>query len=529
MPIYFDSTHLATLGLSIQDLNNLEEKEQKQIINKAWQKLILKYHPDKNLNNEFSNQKFLEINQAHNELLKQNPQQDIGYTLEINKYFIKKDIIIPKTAFSLEMRENLSVKYNELRQMFLMLDNENDRKIFGANYAAFLNLVQKLEEMEPELNVDLANHIYNHEVNRNLEQLLKFRIKEFIISLFGEEYLDDFKYRDVLGGNENLTSVLATRKLLMPLKWAVAIINGSYLIFSTIGCYVYEQQVQIIINDLLKLKSEYDQEIAIDIQMAIFVAIKISVAITCLLSIPYIGINIFYIAMSLPFISRLLNIIASPVNNIIRPLASLIKCEPYILTALLPILSGILTYSVFSTVPMYGMITFFQYIEKAIVLFTLYEMTRLYRNLYELNPVFCVFLAVNNLITLVLNIVYPIAAEQVLDFARIINKISACFMIHSANYVLENIKEEQGKVAEVLPFPKESISNDIKSAALKFNKEANISCKFFNTPKKADYLESPNGGFLNQTFCLFGYDLNNTVLSESPKPDDSVPTMAICF
>ena len=229
--------------------------------------------------------------------------------------------------------------------------------------------------------------------------------------------------------------------------------------------------------------------------------------------------------MSLPFISRLLNIIASPVNNIIRPLASLIKCEPYILTALLPILSGILTYSVFSTVPMYGMITFFQYIEKAIVLFTLYETTRLYR----INPVFCVFLAVTDIITLVLNIVYPIAAEQVLDFTRIINEISTCFMIHSLNYLLENIKEEQGKVAEVLPFPKESISNDIKSAALKFNKEANISCKFFNTPKKADYLESPNGGFLNQTFCLFGYDLNNTVLSESPKPDDSVPTMAICF
>ena len=216
----YDSRLLFLLELKPSDLQNLSEDEQYKKIRHQWMRLSYRYHPDKNLDNPLATQTFQKITEAYNSLKKEG-QGEGKWLPEVNKYFIKRPMDIPETAFDLLLQENIEAAYNELKLSFLELKTESEKEAFGDHYASFLNLAQSLEEIQEKLNQKRVRYLFKQDTE-SLKQYVTREWRALIIRLFAEEYLDYFQYRHALASGE-LLPILASRKLLSPIKIFVAI------------------------------------------------------------------------------------------------------------------------------------------------------------------------------------------------------------------------------------------------------------------------------------------------------------------
>jgi len=280
-----NESDLKILELSPNDLIDLSDEQKEDKIKSQFRSMSRRFHPDKNRDDPQATEHFQKINTAYRALCRSNTECHS----EIHTFSNHQEIIIPDTAFSLLLEENIEAAFDNLNYQFRMLRSEQEKKEFRDYYGSFLNLAFSLEKKRPSLQAKRAKYFYEH-MSAPFYSRLTYEWRNLIIRLFAEEYLDDFKYRHALATG-NFTDILATRKLLSPIKVIVALLN-------TINLF---------------LPISYRVALAIDLFFFHPSLVK--------LWISYISISGF------------LEFLASPVNNIIRPIAEYSGISPFILTA----------------------------------------------------------------------------------------------------------------------------------------------------------------------------------------------------
>lgn len=277
-----NESDLKILELSPTDLIDLSDEQKEAKIKVQYRRMALRFHPDKNKNDPQASEHFQKINAAYTALRRSNTECHS----EIHTFSNHQEIIIPDTAFSLLLEENIEAAFDALNHQFRMLHSEQEKKEFRDYYGRFLNLAYSLEKKRTSLQANRGKYFYEH-INAPLNSRVTYEWRNLIIRLFAEEYLDDFKYRHALATGD-FTDILATRKLLSPIKAIVALLN-------TINLFL---PMVILVPPLLYFKPSL---------------LKLWINYNC--------------------ISRFLEFLASPVNNIVRPIAEYSGISPFILIA----------------------------------------------------------------------------------------------------------------------------------------------------------------------------------------------------
>lgn len=497
---------LAILELTASDLKGLSQENQNQKIRQQWLTLSYKYHPDKNTDDPLATQRFQNITEAYESLIKKKERGE-KYFSEIHNYFISKDVTIPETAFDLLLQENIETAYNELKLSFLELRTENEKKAFGAQYTNFLNLAQSLEDVQDVLNSKRVNYLFKQE-NETLKTNFIREWRALIIRLFAEEYLDDFQYRHALATGD-LYPILATRKLLSPIKIMVAVLNSISLIICSSGDYLSKVLLGRVLADFSHQFNAYKSG-KLSVLKASVVALKIIGTALLFCSPMYFVPTITFSAMGLPMIAATLELLASPVNKLIRPIAAYTKFPTFGITAFISILGAAALYAMISTTMLASALILMQYASLALRFYCLYGLAKLIHNMYKLSPALGIFQGLFCASTMLISMLISTPSTG-LDPNLPVNIIANFFSILSANSIVYwgNILLQQTNVAlakkmEVLPLPEEEVPDYIKKATLEGNKKATQSQRFFNTPKEAEYLKKEDRTFSQQTASFFG-------------------------
>lgn len=472
MAITLNVANLRTLGLELEELETLSEDEQALRIKKAWKRMCLLTHPDKNPNpdtKEHYTQLFKQVNQAYTELTTSHGSDEGNY--DFNNFFEKTEIIIPNTAFDIPMQEGIHEAFEELKRKFRELDSDVTKRKFAKHYASFLTLAEDLESRQVELNQVRGADLVRHEMEATIGEFLTREWRMLIIRLFAEEYLDDFQYRNAIAFGD-LLSILATRKLISPAKWIAAIIGGLDLLFRGSAEYCMKHEA----GD--------------------------GASLLYFLGTPVTLVNFFF------------ELLASPVNNVIRPLASYTGLPTAGLAVLLAGIVASLIYGLIlasSTFSLASTLLLLPYLTVALNLYSIYVVYQLVQNLKDqgrdpTDVVLFFGLAI---------LVNFIPSEPIFDFIMVVADL--CLFL-----AVKKITTE--KPIEFLPLPDEPIAEDVKAATLLGYNKANQSHRFFGTPK--DAVVQNERSFWQKTASFFGVD-NPNVEESTPQFDNVEVPLAL--
>ncbi len=449
---------------------------------------------------------FVNISAHYQPLLEQEKATKI-LPPEINEYFTQETIELPDTAFDLLSQEGIEAAFHKLVREFSALTEPEQKRAFVSQYTSFFNLVLSLEDVKEGINNKRIEQFY-HQANESLLEHITQEWREFILRLFGEEYLDDFKYRHALATGE-IWPILATRKLLSPVKLVVAILNSiNLLIYLPIGHYLYHVALMKIMN-LQALSDESDLKTIGKALFELVLAVLPILAFCFLIPKP-----IVQLISGLPVLALTLDFIASPINSFIRPLAAFIELPPVILTGLFCIAGAGAIYGLINSMMLAGASAFFPYAILSLTLYDIYLLGKFVKNAYELEPaagialgLILVFLSIAAAWTL------PLSVGIFFDPSMLfLSQLAGCSCIYFTNFLIEYLMSDPQRV-EVLPLPTEQVSESIQEATLSGYKEATQSHRFFNTPKHAQYQEKKTAW--QQTASFFGggsSDSNREVL-----------------
>ncbi|KTC66304.1 Uncharacterised protein (plasmid) [Legionella adelaidensis] len=439
----FNPTSLVKLEIDTEALANIPEEEQIPFIRKQWRAMCLKAHPDRGGNDNWFN----EVNDAYQELI--NPSSAQTFSQEIFTHVPAQPFQIPDTAFDLLMEEGISKTFEEMCRMYNGLSTEAGRVAFAKNHAIFLNFYREFEKNKENFTTARANYFYEQSNERFSQHFIR-NWRHYVIELFGEEYLDDFQYREALS-NGNLWSVLATRKLLSPAKWLAAVLNTVSIFFLTATEY--------------SLAHQYNT-------LSFFISM---------------------ISTPLDALRFTLDLVASPINNIVKPLAKHIGLQNS--TTLLGLISTGLLLTLGTT-------------SGFIVLPSLTYI------LYSLNFLInCIAVYQNHLLSQNLsNRGNPSPGLIILNYLLILfsaipsaNPASDLFFNLGYTLFLAGINKRFHLLPiETLPLPLEPVPEEVKKAALDGYKTANQSHLFFGTPKNEEYQN--NRTMWQKTCSFFGVD-----------------------
>ncbi len=489
--------NLNTLELKPDDLASLTEEEQNEKIRRKWIALCLKHHPDKNRDNQEAVDRFHSITDAYNALVIQKQ----NYRPEINDYFAKAPVTIPDTAFDFLIQEGIETTCADLLRQFSSLETVEEKQAFGQHYASFLNLAQSLEAVQERLNKERVEYLFARQ-NEMLVDRLTREWRTLIIRLFAEEYLDDFQYRHALATGE-LWPVLSTIKLASPVKLVVALLNSVIMVICTTAIYMHQQIMLNIFKDFIALKHGSE----LRIKQAAILALKISGVLLLFLLpfhfIPEIALFVF----CLPMIAKILELCASPVNNIIRPLATSLGCSPIAMSALCLSAATALVYSKILTSLAAFAASLAGFIILGLALYQLYATGKLLHNMYKKSPDLAIFSGLFLAGNLVLNWLIPeapVAENTVNLIAVLLTELTGCSVLYYVNNMLENSAEAAAREIEELPLPREPVPREIIDATLTGYKTANLSHRFFNTPKDDEYVMPEDRTLRQQVSCFFG-------------------------
>ncbi|MCX7119473.1 MAG: DnaJ domain-containing protein [Legionellales bacterium] len=485
----FSAEALRTLGLSPCDLENLTEEQQKMKIRKQWSNLCLRYHPDKNPGHVAE---FDDVMTAYKTLTK----VEENYQHEIEDFLTPEVINIPYHAFDLTQQEGILTSYDHLLLDFSRLRTPSAKKAFATHYAPFLSLGRSLGTQQDVINQKRVDSLLR-QMQETLAQRLKREWRILILRLFAEEFLDDFQYRQALATG-NLYPILATAKLLSPIKLLVAVINSLILVACCSANYVYQDVLQHIVNDFIR---QYGSPQNSTLREKLLLAVKILV-LTGVLALPaYVAPVWTCYAFALPLIARLLELLASPVNQGIRPLATRLNCSPILLTAMtlvtgtLMLVMGFIHANTFAS----SLLIIAPWVFLILNVYMVYNCIQLIRKLYELMPSLAIF-------QIIILVPPPVPSSTAVNiFGELLMLLSICSLLEIANYQLENLSATAAEMIEKLPLPEEGpIGVSLQEASLLGYKTATWSHRLFNTPKDAEYIRAEERTSQQQWASFFG-------------------------
>ncbi|KTD39378.1 Chaperone protein DnaJ [Legionella nautarum] len=487
---------LEKLELAPTDLDNLSEEEKKYKIRKQYWKLALRYHPDRGGDEA----RFKEIAETYQLILSDEEGDEF---LEINRYFTVVDFDLPDTAFDLLSRDAINEAYEGLLADFRFLASEEEKYDFSRKHASFISLAQLLKQEEQSLNAELGSHFLK-QLDMPIWQKYQQEWRKLILSMFAEEYLDDFQYRDAIVTGE-LWSLLATRKLLSPVKLLVALLNSAFLGITLVSNHLFAEK---ILKPLIKEFSQCYEDFQrghLNKGAVAWIAMKI-MGLIALISLPMVFFPMTTtLIISIPLVGSLLTILACPVNSIVRPLAQYTGLSPYLVSAALVLGLGVSACLFINFFPITVLASLATPLSIALTLYMLYGAALIVKKLYEINPplgmfqLICFILAGG--ISLIAYFVFPIDTTPLMDL--LLNLMGAIFIYHE-NRLLDNHKQDMAEQIEMLPLPAEEIPQEIKDTVLQHVKTGHYSAKFFHTPKEAAYIPIKERTLWQQAASFFG-------------------------
>lgn len=483
-------------GEEIAHLNSLPEDEQRAKIRQRWLRLIVNAHPDKN-NDSGANNNFHAINDAYNALISTN---ESNYPLDFDSYFNHEPMQIPKEAFDLRLQTLILDKFDELKREFLRLNQPKQKERFARYYSDFFNLAKSLESQQSSFNKFRTESLYQQQSSLSLK--LKREWRKLILMIFAEEYLDDFQYRYAIGTGD-LPPILATRKLMSPIKLLVAFINSLILVVNLTIMHYLQKVMSNFFNDFSKIFNDYKQNTLNKIEVVLLLGIMAGFSALIMFIIPP---QLYAIIITLPMIASILNIIASPVNALIRPVAMHYGLSTVKLTAMCSTVAGIAAYFLFSMVSLTSITTLLTLLTIPLNLYIIYQLTKIIKNMHTINPPFAYFMTISMCMDILTSLFVP-TAEMIIDpVLNFILSFLTAALYRQCNVLLENPAELKAKEFEILPLPinSEDCPPKLQKAALTGINQQFYSPNFFHTDPHAARLTEKDRTWRQQAASFFG-------------------------
>ncbi|MCD6039414.1 MAG: hypothetical protein K0S27_814 [Gammaproteobacteria bacterium] len=518
---------LSILGLLPEEINDLSAEEQLRKIRKIYRRKALELHPDKHLNEsrELVKQRFEDLLTAYQNLEAEIKLQGQLYLSNIENYFVQENINIPDTAFDLLLEENIEEAYDNLIRHFNSLSGEKKQQ-FALEHASFLNLYLALEKNREEFLQKRIIFLLERYANETFTECLIREWRELILRLYGEEYLDDFQYREALAGR-GLYSILTTRKLLSPVKCMAAVVNSIYLLLSNLAFYIWKNTFQKIFDNL---SNEYTEVTASNnpegwkmLGWGSIWLIRIGVAgmgLWLLWMVFSLSSWVPIFAYSLLPVANVAEIVACPINSILRPLLASASESPLQFWALFCVVSAV-TVFVLLGLPLAGLsaLSFLHYLGVAFSLYRLYLNLQLAVHLYHTftpsaGVIFGLFAIATNAVNILGEVLLPSVLPQLAQAAHLspfsvvmqdlIEQIVICLALYNINAWFNKIRFREVELYKALPLPTSSVPAEIREATFLGTKKATQSHRFFNTPKEAEFLKPEERTCWQKTCSFFG-------------------------
>lgn len=488
------SSQLLVLELNFCDLKNLSVEKQRKIIRQKYLELCLKYHPDKNSQNS---QKIQRIISTYHELiasLEETTFQSHGSTrtASINLH-------IPDTAFDLLLEEGIISAYEALNKERLLIQNDRARAAFEEHYQAFYDLAKAIEKVQSKLAHQRVNYLYLKK--HSLKTILTQEWRELIIRLFGEEYLDDFQYRHALATGD-LFPILATRKLLSPIKWVITILIGLLQLLYSSATYALEKWQVDQMTTLLRAYQDPNGS-WIKVTAEFFEAI----APTVLLFGAYYLVPVpTLLICGLPAMIAWMEIIASPVNKIIRPLSHYTQIPAPIWFAIMTSLTAIAAYGLICLNILPSLTLILPICTLGLDLYFIYAFATATHKIYKINPAASGFMLLSTILSIGMSILFPpeIGTGMIDQISLFFSTMANAVLFYQLNKLLDDPRKAQVQELENLPLPNGPIPESIRTSTLLGYQTATQSARFFNTGIDAKSLTKPEQTFEQKTLSFFG-------------------------
>lgn len=435
--IYF----LKKLDLKPSDLEILSEDEKTQKIRLQWMSLCLQAEDADQAS---------EHTRSYHYLI-----SDDSSSHPINSSFERQTLILSNTTFDLTQREQIKKSYQDLLVEFSQLTTVEEKQNFARQNANFINLAQSLERSQRDFNECLGQLLYlQQKKTLQLRIIQQWRLQ--MIRLFGIEGLDDFQYRHALATGE-LRAILATDKLLSPLKLLVGGINSIILVITTTFDFILSYH-------------------------------------------PYLRIGFFFLLshplamlmVQLPRIAKMLEMLACPTNQIIRPICAYTHWSPQSITLLLSATALAVLYAALYTSLLANLPALLPYIATGLFAYFLYSMGKqcfaFFKKSFAEGMIFTATIValftVQAYVGLMLNSGQTLNSAQTPSISKQWLKMLSLFSLIT---LLTNGSQNMALSIDMLPlpFPNDPIPETIRDTVRTRCDKANLSHRFFNTPKDA--------------------------------------------
>lgn len=478
------------LNLKQAELASLSEDERLAIVKKAFFKIALKYHPDKNHSPE-APEIYRIASEAYNILS--------GHEDADNKYVYtaraKKTFAIPASAFDLRMAAAFKDYQSDIISELSKL-SEKQRQQAEEFYGDFIDLAESI-------NIQDQVHFSHGQLDEQLRSFSKtfyFMWRKNMLRVLFQERLDDFTYRDMLANGLQWQYTSGIKVYFpIPIKWmaALTLTISSSIIAAYEYCmdnaflkmyeYYYELQYQY---------HQYQKGMDVD-WMSVGTKVATMGAFVFFLLSPYFQ-YIFLLYGAGIMLEKVSLIVATPINYVFRPLYQLAQKYPRATTAVLlsSILAATAVLALMTWVPAFAalMASINPYYVLA-ALFGVFDTAiqfALPYYFYKINPTMGGFFigstAANYLILLLVDYTILPAAYLaiVTNPALFFVTLGVDIGLVQALRVIMDPQAHQQSIFDRAPLPEEDIPQEIKDAALKGAPFTFWSNDLFNTgdPKR---------------------------------------------